>query len=323
MKSITRILTGLAVTASIVLFACKKESSVSAPGSARQSLSIFLTDGPTPSFDKVLVDIRNVEACVDTTTKNGLDIGDRDDRRKDDTEAGDAQDDHGNGNGSSGQGGDNRGGSGNSGANSGGGSSDCNWVSLDIKAGIYDLLTLRNGTDALLANGSLPKGKIRNIRLTLGDGNSVVVAGNTLPLQISAGSNQVTIRLFNGNIAVAGTSRFSLHLDFDASRSIAVIGGNFTLKPVLKAFCDEKSGRIEGRVQPSAAAPITVTVFNSTDTGMAIPEKNEGEFRIRGLKDGTYSVLFQGANGYRDTTITDILVKSGSEVKLPTITLHP
>ena len=325
MKRFTRILSLLAVSASIFLFACKKETSSTGPGSTKQGLSIFLTDGPTTAFDKVLVDVRTVEVCVDTTTKNGLDSDDHDDRRKDDTEAGDDKgsggngaddstgDDRGNGNGNGGSGG-----SGNA-----GGTSDCNWVTLDVKAGVYDLLTLRNGTDAILASGNLPKGKIRNIRLTLGDANSVVVAGNTFPLQLPAGSSQIIIRLHNGNMAVTGTSQFSLHLDFDAARSIVANGTTFTLKPVLKAFCDEKSGRIEGKVLPAAAAPITVTAFNATDTAMAIPEQHEGEFKIRGLKDGNYSVLIQGSNGYKDTTITNISVKAGSETRLPTITLHP
>jgi len=328
MKRLTKILSLLAITASLFLFACKKETSLAGTGANKQSLSIFLTDGPTTAFDKVLIDVRTVEVCIDTTTKNGLDSDDRDDRRKDDTEAGDdhgsgghgaddpAGDDHGNG----GRGSDDNGGSG-SGGNSGG-SSDCNWITLDVKAGVYDLLTLRNGTDALLANGTLPKGKIRNIRLTLGDANSVVVAGITSPLQLPAGSNQILISLHNGSIAVTGTSQFSIHLDFDAARSIVVSGNTFTLKPVLKAFCDEKSGRIEGRVLPAAAAPVTVTAFNATDTAMAIPE-HEGEFKIRGLLDGTYSVLIQGSNGYKDTTLTNVVVKSGSETKLSTITLHP
>jgi len=324
MKIVSKTIALLTLSVLTFLFACKKESSVSGPGSTKQAISIFLTDAPNVAFEKVLVDIRSVEVCIDTTTKNGLDSEDRDDRRKEDTEAGD---DHGSGgHGADDPAGDDHGGGGNGGGNSGGasgGTSDCNWIAIDVKAGVYDLLTLRNGAESMVANGTLPKGKIRNLRLTLGDANSVVVAGQTFPLQLPAGTNQVVIRLHNGDIAVTATSTFSLRLDFDASRSIVANGNTFTLKPTIKAFCDEKSGRIEGRVLPSAAAPITVTAFNATDTATAIPEKGEGEYKIRGLLDGTYSVLIQGSNGYKDTTVVNVVVKSGSETKIPTITLHP
>jgi hypothetical protein len=324
MKIVSKTIALFAIAAMTFLFACKKESSASGPGSTKQALSIFLTDAPNVAFDQVLVDIRTVEVCIDTTTKNGLDSDDHSDRRKDDSEAGD---DHGSG----GHGADDGSGSGHGSDDNGGGSttgggttsSDCNWITIDVKAGVYDLLSLRNGAESLLANGTLPKGKIRNLRLTLGDANSVVVAGQTFPLQLPAGSNQVIIALHNGSIAVNGTSTFSLRLDFDASRSIVANGNVFTLKPVIKAFCDEKSGRIEGNVLPSVAGPITITAFNATDTAAAIAEKGEGEYKIRGLLDGTYSVLFQGSNGYKDTTVTNVVVKSGSETKIPTITLHP
>lgn len=330
MKIVSKTLALFAIGMMVFLFACKKETSLNGPGNNKQALAIYLTDAPNIAFDQVMVDIQKVEVCVDTTTKNGLDSDDHDSTRVDDDEA---SDDHGSGghgaddpagddHGSGGHGSDDNGGG--SGSGSGGGSSsDCNWISIDVKAGVYDLLTLRNGAESLIANGTLPKGKIRNLRLTLGTGNSVVVGGQTFPLQLPAGNNQVVIRLHNGDIAITGTSAFALRVDFDASRSIVFDGTNYTLKPVIKAFCDEKSGRIEGKVLPGAAGPITITAFNTTDTATAIAEKGEGEYKIRGLLDGTYSVLILGSNGYKDTTVVNVVVKSGSETKLPTITLHP
>ena len=63
-----------------------------------------------------------------------------------------------------------------------------------------------------------------------------------------------------------------------------------------------------------------IKAFNATDTAFARPE-NEGEFKIRGLKGGTYSLFIDGINGYRDTTITNISVTSNKETDLGTIRL--
>ncbi|MCB0695749.1 MAG: DUF4382 domain-containing protein [Chitinophagaceae bacterium] len=44
-----------------------------------------------------------------------------------------------------------------------------------VRAGVYNLLDLRNGTDTLLARTELPPGKISQVRLILGSNNSVVI----------------------------------------------------------------------------------------------------------------------------------------------------
>ena len=78
-------------------------------------------------------------------------------------------------------------------------------------------------------------------------------------------------------------------------------------------------GKIEGKVFPHAALPF-VKAFNATDSASAIPE-NDGEYKIRGLRDGIYSIKFTGSNGYRDTTISNIRVQRGSETHVTNITL--
>ena len=81
-----------------------------------------------------------------------------------------------------------------------------------------------------------------------------------------------------------------------------------------------QTGRIEGIALPHSAQPY-VTAWNGTDTASALPEDN-GEYIIGGLSAGTYSVLFQGEFGYKDTTLTNIQVTNNTDTKLPKITLH-
>jgi hypothetical protein len=54
----------------IIFFACSKEKSDNTTVPAgKQSLNLYLTDGPTDYFDKVLIDIKSVKVLVDTCDK--------------------------------------------------------------------------------------------------------------------------------------------------------------------------------------------------------------------------------------------------------------
>lgn len=105
------------------------------------------------------------------------------------------------------------------------------WVALQTNAGIYDLLTLQNGLDTLIAQGTVPTGNVKEIRFLLGSANTIVVNGQTYPLTIpSGGSSGLKIKV-NKNLA---TSVDSLLVDFDAALSIKDEGGSYKLRPVLK-----------------------------------------------------------------------------------------
>ena len=117
------------------------------------------------------------------------------------------------------------------------------------------------------------------------------------------------------------SGQLGLWIDFDLSASIQENNGAYYLKPTIKAFGMEQFGRIGGRVLPADAHSL-VKVYSGKDTTNAIPDEGSGDFKVRGLKEGNYSVLFKGSNGYRDTTLANIQVVKGKEVQLATVTLH-
>jgi hypothetical protein len=71
-----------------------------------------------------------------------------------------------------------------------------------------------------------------------------------------------------------------------------------------------------------AAADALVMAVNGTDTTMAIPDDDDGEFKIVGLNAGTYKVFIDGRNNYNDTTINNVIVRNREDTHLPTVTLH-
>jgi hypothetical protein len=200
------------------------------------------------------------------------------------------------------------------------------WVTQAINPGVYNILRFRNGLDTLFATGTLPNGNLSKLRLTLGANNRVMKNGQSAPLGIHDNDRQVEANLDNSNFVITGGQVF-FWIDFDAARSIQVDnsgpGDNngFLLKPHIKIFTKSKSGRIEGRVLPRSADALVMAIIGA-DTTMAVPDDDDGEFKIVGLNAGVYKVFIDGQNGFQGTTINNVQVIMGEDTHLPTITLH-
>jgi len=108
------------------------------------------------------------------------------------------------------------------------------WVSLPVNAGIYDLLTLQNDiTTTLVADADIRAGYITQVRLVLGDQNTVVTLDGEFPLEVS--SEMETGIKINLNTDIQANNTVEVLLDFDANESVVIEGnGTFLLKPVIK-----------------------------------------------------------------------------------------
>lgn len=276
------------IIAMLTFFACSKDDSLKNEDpvlpEGKQQVKLFLTDGPD-LFDKVLIDIKSIQVLVDTCDKS---------RGDDDHGHHDNDDDI----------------------------KCANWQTLSITPGVYDLLTLRNGADTLLANGVIPAGKIKRIKIELGTNNSLVKDSVNYPLSLFPGTEAtIVLKLKGSEWDEYLPGRNQLWLDFDVARSvIRVRDGKFYLLPVIRIFTVKTTGSLEGKVFPREANSI-ISVYNATDTGYAIPFIN-GEFKVRGLQEGTYNVFVNASNGYQDTTITGVEVSRNKETNLKSINLH-
>lgn len=201
------------------------------------------------------------------------------------------------------------------------------WVNLAIHPGVYNILRFRNGLDTLFATGTLPNARIRKIKLVLGTQNSAMKNGQSFPLRVKDEDREVIANLDNSNFEITPTGQVLFWIDFDAGNSIqpdnsgSGNGNGYRLKSHIKIFTRSNSGRIEGRVLPRAADAIVKAVIGS-DTATAIPDDDDGEFKIVGLNAGTYKILIDGQNGYNDTIINNVIVRNREDTHLSTITLH-
>lgn len=184
------------------------------------------------------------------------------------------------------------------------------------RPGIYNLLDFTNGLDTLMADASVPAGRLNQVRLILGSNNSVVVDGVNYPLATPS-AQQSGLKLnvqYDLNPGVA----YVYTLDFDAGRSIVQQGnGGYSLKPVIRVQTNAINGAIRGDANPDSAA-VYVMAISGTDTFGTIPKPN-GQFLIGGLNSGSYQVIVQGRDVLGDITINSVGVTTGNVTDLGVI----
>lgn len=289
-KQVSLLALGAILLFSAILYSCKKDGSFQEtipPG--QNKLSVYLVDGPY-DFQQVNVDIQAIYVKVDTCDRGRW--GDDDDDHP-------GCDDHHDSL-----------------------YRNCEfWDTLDVNPGVYNLLNLQNGVDTLLASGFVLDGRIERIKFVLGTNNSVMVDSVIHPLNLIANLNYVFVNLKREHLDSLSSNNLQLFLDFDVARSIWKFNGKYWLKPVLKPFGRHSTGEIEGKVRPVGSHGF-IYALSGNDTSYARPDHHEGEFKIRGLRPGTYDVFIDGINGYRDTTISGVEVRRGRDTELGTIRLN-
>ena len=189
------------------------------------------------------------------------------------------------------------------------GEQDKGWTELNsTNKGLYNLLELTGGVSALLAEGEFPAGKISQIRLVLGDDNSIVVDGEEMALNTPS-AQQSGLKL-NVHATLEEGITYELLLDFDAAHSIVAAGENkFNLKPVIRAITEAQSGAIKGIINP-ATADLVVFAKVGEESFSTYPDET-GTFLIKGVPPGNYEVYFETSAPYQSKTLENVEVELG------------
>jgi hypothetical protein len=193
-------------------------------------------------------------------------------------------------------------------------------ISLPTNAGIYNLLDFVNGKDTLLVEDDIPAGNLSQIRLVLGENNSVM-KDNMLYNMKTPSAQQSGLKLNIHEEIHPGIS-YAYVLDFEAEKSIVRTGnGRHQLKPVIRVFTKAVTGILNGVSWPPEAKAY-ISVISKDDTVGTAADTVTGEFTVRGLPEDTYNIEFESTHGFRDTTLTGVSILVGQVTLLDTMKLR-
>ena len=192
-----------------------------------------------------------------------------------------------------------------------------------LEPGVYDLLELTGGISAMLVETVVPAGKLSQIRLILGENNTVITAdGADVPLQTPS-AQQSGLKLNVHQDLEAGLL-YEFILDFNVDKSIVEASdGGLILKPVISASLEAQTGAIAGVVAP-AEVPSLVTATDGTTEYSANTAEETGNFMIYGVPAGTYTVTVtpSEASGKAPVTLEGVVVETGKIQEIDPITLE-
>jgi len=199
---------------------------------------------------------------------------------------------------------------------------DEGWQTLDMQnPGVYDLLELTNGASLLLADEELPAGTIQQIRLVLGENNTLVIDDEEVELTTPS-AQQSGLKL-NIDAELIGGITYELLLDFLVEESIVMAGnsGMYILKPVMRATAVAESGAISGTVTPFDFQ-VLVSADGVTESSTYVDETSGG-FLLSGLAPGDYTVTIEpdADSGYETIVRNNVSVSIGEVTQLGDIAI--
>lgn len=195
-----------------------------------------------------------------------------------------------------------------------------------------DLTELISGNSLLLTDQIIPSGMMKQIRLVLGDGNTLKLEGDDTLIPLSTPSAMQSGLKLNLNTELEGGFTYTFILDWVVSESIVESGstGSYNLKPVIKVNAEVNSGSVSGTVVENIEevetpmADVTVEIYDTEDLKVTDTMTDEnGNFLFQGLEGGTYTLKItrEGYNAYSAETMVIVgEVTEAGTILLTTVT---
>lgn len=205
---------------------------------------------------------------------------------------------------------------------------DNGWMSLEANNEIVNLLDFTGGfSKVLVERFPVPAGTLSQMRLVLGDGNTIVIEGEnneSEEFDLKTPSAQQSGLKLKINTIIEEGFTYDFVIDFDVEKSIVQAGnsGNIILKPVLYASAEASSGIIEGTVSPNDVPSMVSVLVDDNGTPetdddfviTAYTDEVTGAFALWGVPAGTYEVIATPINDETDYSYgsaVDVLVTNG------------
>ena len=200
---------------------------------------------------------------------------------------------------------------------------DSQWVTVTGDPVTVDLMTLTNGNTMLLGSADIPAGHYTQIRVII-DSAQIGVTGQIFDLDVPSGSK--TGLKLGPEFTVEEGSVYEMIIDFDASRSIVVMGGKnhpkgYKLKPHLRMIMKAVSGSVSGVVTNPQDAPVAYAIMATDTVTSAFVDTLSGQFRLGFLPVGEYKIAVEDTNSL-SWEQEGVWVTAGDDNDLGDITLE-
>lgn len=200
------------------------------------------------------------------------------------------------------------------------------WESLEgVKTGRVDLLELTGGIAELLVDTEIPAGFLHQIRLVLGDNNTIKVNNGTAiqELVLNTPSAEQSGLKIQVDQDLEADTQYTFILDFNVDKSIVATGnGGYNLKPVIRASLEEHSSVINGMVVGTSEKVLVSAVGPAGEVSAYTNE--EGVFHLHGVPAGTYLVKVTppADSGFKVWSKNNVIVGEEETVELGEIVLQ-
>lgn len=182
-----------------------------------------------------------------------------------------------------------------------------------------DLLKLSNGVTQFLGEIEVPEGNYSEVRFFVTQ--TILKFRNQQEFNFKIPSSlQSGIKiLISPSIMVNRDIVTEVLLDFDLSQSFVVNGpiddiNNYIFKPVIRAVNNTVAGSLVGKVTDSnkkAFMNVQVTVMNGNSVITSSYSDKNGDYKIIGLLEGTYTI--KGISSVETKTFNNIKIKKQEE----------
>jgi len=219
--------------------------------------------------------------------------------------------------------------------NSGG--DDEGWKTFDFPDGQdeikVNLLDLVAGESELLADEVLPEGRINQIRLILGEENTILLdEDGAEPIELETPSAQQSGLKLKVNEDIEGGFSYNFILDWDVSKSIVETGNDkYILKPTINVILEANSGVIKGKITSDGINGVKVTngvsiMLDGASEVYTTTSTNElGEFVFQGVESGMYMLKVEkdGYQNYEGDANIEVKVGETKDVGIITLVMNP
>lgn len=191
-------------------------------------------------------------------------------------------------------------------------SANTGWITVSETETSVDVLTLTNGVDITLAhNTNIQPGTYTKLRLTFGTDNQLSYddgsGTNTFDLGMSLNTS---IEIPVQAVISSGQST-SVLLDFNVAFSLIQTGNQFHFEPMLSQIVDPSTG-VGGHIYGSNSA---ITLVSGDKKYSTYTDAN-GNFLLRGVKDGNYTIEIDPKGNEKNMIIQNVRIAKGEITSL-------